>query len=443
MSLRSLSETLAHVSVAEELNTSTVQFGTKWSRKCSPEMKIRIYELLTQENNIMLSSEALSYLESNVKDDEMLRKMVSEYKRLNGPRMGDVNIFKDIFKRIKNGYEDKGEYNITSQEYMVTNYPLRYKFLRNKIEEIITPIYLLSDGTQSLIFGCYYRNRDGVEVLEDDSGVVHVDMSKCTDDGFVCENIFIALKGMMSGGSFIVSKFCFPRIQKSIAKKANPNKRNLRFLFFSDFRINEINGDILEKILRKMSVDVVVLMGKLCSERSSFISLFHLLDRFERKRHLVASKTPDILLCPDADDMYPSFLPKQICFSEKYSTVKAVTNPFTLEVANHRIGVIRDDMFRYKDVGTFFGANHVDSFARSILSQYSFNPFGLSNLAVDTIPDVFVVGQDFYPFITSVEDVLFVSCPSFREEMAFVLYDLPSKNAQVVYCRDVLMQCSD
>lgn len=399
-------------------------------------MKIKIYRLFTQDNNIILSPEALSCLEASIRDEESLRRLVMEYKRQGGPRVADLDMLRRILVSPGVGSPDGCMYRVTGQSFKETDHLGKYRFLRDRMEKAVIPIYLLGEGSPGTMFGCYYRNKGGEEVLEDDSGVVLLDTTKCTGDVFICENMFVGASGAMADGKFLVSEIHLPRVERRMVKKPDHAGKSQRILFFSDFRVNEMNSKVLERIVRRTSADMVVLMGRLCSGRSSTVPC-HLLNRFGSKRHL-AGTVPEILLCPDCDDQYPSLLPKKVSVKEEHRTLRTVTNPFTMEIGATTIGVIRDDIFRSKRNGRFFGKNHIDSFVRSILSQYSFNPFGLPNLSVDSLPDVFVVGQDFYPFVTTAEHVLFVSCPSFREEMAFVSYDLSTNTAQILNYKDLL-----
>ncbi|ADM11480.1 putative DNA polymerase alpha/epsilon subunit B [Encephalitozoon intestinalis ATCC 50506] len=395
-------------------------------------MRESIYKEFTCKKGIMLSSETLEYLEHNIKNDSMLENISIEYKRRSGPKLADLGLIREIIESLDTR---KDVYNVLSQNFKEKNDLLKYRHLLQKIERVVTPIYLL-DEDHATIFGCYYKDRNGREVLEDDGDIIPIDTSECHEDVFLCDNIFVAMEGRKTGDRFVMSRVHLPSIEKT-SKKAKEERRDLKVLFFSDFHMNEANGTTLRKILNKIPTGVVVLMGKLCSGKSSGISYTSFMNGLRPNNAL--GSIPDIILCPDADDVYPSFLPKEIEVPEEYSKIiKAASNPFKLETDNFSIGVIRDDLFRYKEKGTFIGKNYVDSFARVVLSQYSFNPFGISNLDIDTIPDVFVVGQDLYPFVVPVEGTLFISCPSFRDEMSFVSYDLSQNDAWIINSKNVL-----
>lgn len=397
-------------------------------------MRERIYRNFSRENNIVLSSEVLEYLEKNVAGEDLLKSVSMEYRRRKGPKIADLRLLQDIVESF--GARSQDIYNIIGQEFKRMDYPSKYKYLRERVGREITPIYMLGEEPGTL-FGCYYRDRRGREVIEDDGDVIPLDMSNCKGDVFLCDNIFIAIQGRRVGQEFVAMKTHLPRIEKMACRKSRAPRDALKILFFSDFRMNEVNGGILRKILARIPADVVVIMGRLCSERSSGIAYSSFMAGLRPSN--TQGQDPDIILCPDADDVYPSLLPKNISVPGNYSKgVKAATNPFILEAGGLSIGVIREDIFRYREKGTFIGENYVESFAKTVLSQYSFNPFGISNLDMDGIPDVFVAGQDLYPFVTSVDGVMFVSCPSFKSEMSFVSYDLTSNMAAILNSRDVL-----
>lgn len=384
-------------------------------------MQIKIYRLFTQENNVILSPEVLRYLEQHVRDEEALRSVVAEYRRRQGARMGNLGLLKDI---LESHACAEWTYSVASQLFRETDRMAKYKFLRDRMERVPVPVYLLEEGCDGMVFGCYYRDKNGRDVLEDDGGAVQVNLAGCCEaNAFVCENMFVGMQGTMCGDRFAVSSILLPRVEKRPLRRI---ERNMQILFFSDFRVNEINSGLLEKITAKMHADVAVLMGRLCPDRSPVV-LSHL-SRFEGR-----SDAPDIILCPHADDVYPSFLPKTLPIDR----FKSASNPCTLDVGRS-IGVVRDDVFRAKERGVFLGTDCVDSLVRATLSQYAFNPFGLPDLSIEALPDVLVVGQDFYPFVSVVENVLFVSCPSFRDEMSFVHYNLLSNTAQILSCKDVL-----
>ncbi|AFN82963.1 putative DNA polymerase alpha/epsilon subunit B [Encephalitozoon romaleae SJ-2008] len=396
-------------------------------------MRERIYKEFTCERGIMLSSDALVYLEDNVKSEAMLKAISSEYRRRNGQRLADINSIREVVESFD---AKKDTYNILNQEFKEKNELLKYKHLLEKIDRIVTPIYLLGEECAT-IFGCYYKDREGREVLEDDGDVIPLDMSKCNEDVFLCDNIFIAIEGKKTDGKFVGLKVYLPSVEKKVGSLSKLIKKDLKILFFSDFQMNEVNGRTLRKILGKMPADIVVLMGRLYPGISSTIPCISFMDGLRPNN--AQTETPDIILCPDADDTYPSFLPKEIEVPREYGKfIKAASNPFILETYGYSIGVIREDIFRYKEQGTFIGKNYVDSFAREILSQHSFNPFGISNLDIDRVPDMFIVGQDFYPFITSVEDTMFISCPSFKDEMAFVSYETSSGDPIILSTRHLL-----
>ncbi|AFM98248.1 DNA polymerase alpha/epsilon-like protein [Encephalitozoon hellem ATCC 50504] len=396
-------------------------------------MRERIYREFTCERGIMLSSEVLEYLEENIKDEVMLKAISSEYKRRNGQRLADICSIREVAESFN---IKKDAYNILNQEFKEKNELLKYRNLLSRIERMVQPIYLLGEE-YATIFGCYYKDRNGREVLEDEGDVIPLDMRKCNGDVFLCDNVFVAIEGKKIGDKFVGFKTYLPSIEKKVRKVPNIDKKDLKILFFSDFQVNEINGRILGRILSKTAPDIVVLMGRLCPERSSFIPFTSFREGLRSASSQV--EIPDIILCPDADDLYPSFLPKEIEIPEEHGkSIRAATNPFILETHGCSIGVIREDVFKYKEQGTFIGRNYVDSFVRTVLSQHSFNPFGISNLDIDGVPDVFIVGQDFYPFVTSVEDVVFVSCPSFKEEMSFVSYDTSSGDPVILSTKHLL-----
>lgn len=396
-------------------------------------MRERIYKEFTCERGIMLSSDALVYLEDNIKSEAMVKAISSEYRRRNGQRLADINSIQEVVESFDG---KKDTYNILNQEFREKNELLKYKHLLEKIDRMVTPIYLLGEECAT-IFGCYYKDRNGREVLEDDGDAIPLDMSKCNEDMFLCNNIFIAIEGKKTNGKFVGLKVYLPSVEKKAGSISKLSKKDLKILFFSDFQMNEVNGRTLRKILHKVPADIVVLMGKLYPGRSSTIPYASLMNGLRPSN--AQMEIPDIILCPDADDAYPSFLPKEIEIPKEYSKfIKAASNPFVLETHGYSIGVIREDIFKCKEQGTFIGKNYVDSFARMILSQYSFNPFGISNLDIDKVPDVFIVGQDFYPFITSVENTMFVSCPSFKDEMAFVSYDTSSGDPIILSSRHLL-----
>ncbi|CAD26550.2 hypothetical protein [Encephalitozoon cuniculi GB-M1] len=396
-------------------------------------MKEKIYKAFTREGGVMLSPEALEYLEGSIRGEAMLKGVSTEYIRRNGPELADLCLIREIVE----SFDAKQDiYNILNQEFREPNSLLKYRRLVEKMGREITPIYLLGDEC-STIFGCYYKDKDGREVLEDDGDVIPLDMSGCSGDVFLCDNIFIGIEGKKTDGRFVGLKVHLPGIDKGVCRMPRLAEKDLKVLFFSDFQMSEINGRILRKILSKVQADIVVIMGKLCLGRLSSISYTNFVNGF--RLNGIRTQVPDIILCPDADDVYPSFLPKEIQVPEECSKViKAASNPFTLETRRCSIGVIREDIFKYKERGVFIGRNYVDSFVETVLSQSSFNPFGISNLDVDRTPDVFVVGQDFYPFVTSVKGVTFISCPSFKDEMSFVSYDLSSGDATVLNSKHVL-----
>ncbi|KAH9412326.1 hypothetical protein HK407_01g02210 [Ordospora pajunii] len=397
-------------------------------------MKAKIYKELTKNSGILLSSDALAYLNARVTDECMLMHISAEYKRRNGPKMGDLGLFREIIESAKTCMQTP--YTIVSQQYRKADYMHRYRRLKQRIRKEITPIYLL-DGQLCTIFGCYYRDKQGNEVLEDDGDTVLLDMSMCNGNAFLCDNIFVALDGYASKGTFGVTETHFPSIEVRNTVKHVLPVESLRILFFSEFWLNEMNGSILRKIITKIPVDVIVIMGKLSSEKCLSIPYACFMNGL--KTNSAVSRTPDIIVCPDANDLYSSFLPKEIPLPGEYKdTIKMASNPCIIETRHCSIGVIRDDIFKSRERGRFIGTEYIDSFVRAMLSQQSLNPFGISNLDIEGIPDIVVVGQDFYPFISSIDEITFISCPSFRDGMAFISYDASSRMPSILYCKDVL-----
>jgi DNA polymerase epsilon subunit 2 len=390
-------------------------------------MKALIYKLFTQENNIILSSNTLRYLESSIRDEAELRSLVAEYSHQNGPGTGDLEAMKRILESFRLKIDPRRIYDLVPQRCPGADGLKKYKFLREKIERRISPIYLLGEA-RATIFGCYYRSKSGGEVLEDDGGCIPLDTSGYLGDVFLCEGMFIAAEGRRADGSFLVENIFLPRIEKEARNRQDLAEKECRTLFFSDFEITERNLDVLSEICERHSPDVVVLMGRLCTKRTGVP--IKLIER--RCASLYGSMHIEIIVCPHPDDGYPSCLPKRILEESEAPNLRVTVNPFLLELKHCSIAVIREDVFRAKERGRFVGGNLVNSFVRSFASQYSFNPFGLAGLNIEKMPDMFVVGQNFDPFVVSADGVLFVSCPSFREEESFVSLHLPSNQAEII-----------
>jgi DNA polymerase epsilon subunit 2 len=391
----------------------------------APGMKALIYKLFTRESGVTLTFDALRYLESNVSDEAELRNLVAEYNRQDGARAGDLEAMKRILGSFRMKVDPRRIYDLVPQKCTRTNYLKKYKFLREKIGRATIPIYLLGEAPAT-IFGCYYRDKDSGKVLEDDGECVPLDMSGYSGDIFLCENMFIAAEGVRAGGRFLVRDVILPKAGKEATSRLGLVERECRMVFLSDFEINEGNMSALKRICERHLPDVAVLMGRLCGDGASSIPIRLV------ERHLGShSMHTELVLCPHADDVYPSYLPKRMLEKPECPALKMAVNPFFMEFKSCSVAIIRKDVFRAKERGRFMGGNFVESFVRSFISQYSFDPFGLAGLDIERMPDVFVVGQDFYPFVARVGGPLFISCPSFGEEKSFVILDLPSNQVEI------------
>ncbi|TBU17569.1 DNA polymerase alpha/epsilon-like protein [Ordospora colligata] len=397
-------------------------------------MKAKIYKELTKKNGILLSSDALAYLNTKITDECMLMHISTEYKRRNGPNMGDLRLFQEIIESTK-AYTQT-PYTIINQQYRKTDLMHRYKRLKQRINKDITPIYLLSNR-RCTIFGCYYRDKQGKEVLEDDGDIIILDMNMCNGNAFLCDNIFVALDGCVTKNAFEVTEIHFPSIEMRNTNMHRIPVESFKMLFFSDLWLNEMNGNILRKIIMKIPADLIVIMGRLSSEKCMSIPYACFMNGL--KPNNAFSQVPDIIICPEANDLYSSFLPKEVPSPSEYKdTIKMATNPCIIETKYSSVGIVRDNVFKSRERGRFIGTDYTNSFIRTMLSQQSFNPFVIPNLDIEGIPDIVVVGQDVYPFISCIDDITFISCPSFRDGMSFISYDASSRIPSILCCKDVL-----
>lgn len=360
-------------------------------------MKKEIYKLFTLENGVVMTMPVLSHLSKCIKDAESLWSFFSCFKSRFNTSTIDLGQIEQILTRAP---EERDVYVTKVFQYAQRNLSGEFERLRAQIGAVVTPISLLEDGVESLIFGVFYRDRTGMLVLEDDHDVMELCLDGVLNDAFVFENMFVGIRGV---------------------KK---ERFNACEIVLPAFTVNSSENNFLDKSRVKICVfgclgeQVEFLRSVLDIERPSIAIV-------STDKHVDLGGLEELgtklAICSCKCD--GSFLPSQL---------KGISNPFIMELHGTKVGFLDHELFKERQDGIFLNRNPVDSFLRSLLSQSSLNPFAGSDMSVSEFPNVYVISQDACPLVLDVGGVKFVSLPPVSEG-AYAVLDFLDGRFEVVY----------
>lgn len=361
-------------------------------------MKKAIYHALTVQNNIILNNEALEYLTSVVSVDD-LPTVATELKK-HRVSVFDLEKIKEVLLKsfeAKSARASAEAVEIRDVGFRRRDGMARFKFLREAISEKPMPIYMLKPGQEAVIFGAYHLDRLNNDVLEDDQGMVKLSFSACADEAFLHEDIFVGLKGALGEeNTFVVTHVLHPQVRLEASAKRG-HKPQYNFLVFNNFAWDAESVVKLRSVLASHpDMDLLVFTGN--SGRNDRIT-----------EVLEAYKDITFVFTPSKRDFDLTFLPKKVDPGYANHNYRSVSNPFEMDVGDTRVGIVMDDVFGAKRNGRYIGVPSLESFVRTFLSQYSFNPFTKDNLSFTTHFDVLIVVQDAFSCITKQQGVCFVS----------------------------------
>lgn len=397
-------------------------------------MQRNVYDLFTLEHGIRMTPDALKYISGHVGGSDELRAFLGSFKS----KFNTSEITVDQAEQILTKRQDEEElFIVHPTAYRPRQLSMQYDHFKRRIAATLSPISLLEEGMQSTIFGIFYRNRSGMPVLEDDHGVTVLGLAGCGSDLFLHENMFLALVGRKEGDVFMVESSILPSVRNAagggsvgtspggegqhtpehVQPAAPPNgyAPSARNNFLVDrpvkicvFGCYTDQQHLLDGVAERHRPDIAVVT--LCTGN----------------KVPYASSATKVVLCPCRCS--GGLLPSRAGPSAGGTST---TNPFMLELHGKKIAFIDCNLFAYKGSGIFCNKQPLESFLRSIHSQQSYNPFAPCDLSLCSVPSIFVVLQDFYPFVIDVEGVRMVSVLPVRDGTC-VLVDTSDGTVEVI-----------
>lgn len=362
-------------------------------------MKKQIYNLFTVEHGIILNSAVISYIEQKINTNDELLSFLSAFKT----HFNSSSITKEQVDAILNSKSEvKNFYNIQTFKFKHRDLCKEFEHFKNKLHIKTTPIALLEEGVEDVIFGIFYRNAKGTFSLEDDYDVIDLQMNNVTNSVFLFDGMFVGAKGVKNG-SFIISEFILP--EPHISKKQNQFLVDLKpKICVFNLKNSSCNSDLdaISSILSFESPNIVIIF----SNENIDITPLKIWCR-------------DIIISSIVEDS--DFLS---------STPFGVSNPFILETFDCLFGFIAVNIFKNRQNGLFFNKTPMDSFIKSVLSQNSLYPFGNCDLRVSELPNIFVFLQDFHPLVKTIDSVRILSLPCLKDNYYAVL-DLFSETFEI------------
>lgn len=361
-------------------------------------MEKHIYSLFTSENGIRMSADVLKYISERVGTAGELEVFLASFRT----RFNTSTIDREQVDRIISDKQTvKDFFLVHPAVYRPHRLSHRYECFKRLMGSTLTPISLLEDGSKSVIFGIFYKNRSGTCVLEDDHGITGLDLSGCRDDMFLFENMFLAAEGRREGGVFAVEGLIRPPVRVYSGRNNFLEQKSTKICLFGCFTDQHA---LVDQVVDRHRPGICILSACVPCKETYKSPLTH------------------VITCPCR--CRASFLPDR---SDRLSA----TNPFTLELHGLRIAFMDHDIFRHKAGGVFCNKEPLESFLRSFLSQYSYNPFSSVDLSIDVLPNVFILSQEFYPFVLDIDGVQVVSLLSLRDG-AFGVIDTETRRIEIV-----------
>ncbi|KAM0681353.1 hypothetical protein GINT2_000553 [Glugoides intestinalis] len=344
-------------------------------------MKKEIYQLLTIENGIRLSTVVLNYLSENLRDIAELTALLKLFK-------AQYNTDSISLDQIKNLSIQKKEtqsslFNVKSFKYIQKDLAKEFERVKSNLSLQITPISLLESNTKQVIFGIFFKGKDGRYAIEDDYDIIELDLSNVKADVFLFEDMFVCLKGVKSS-DFCVDEVILPPC--SIYNSTNGFLKDigLKICAFGSFN-DEI--DFVRSVLINKTPDICLIS---CSNPFDSSS--------------ISDICPNIIVCSSSTDK--SYLPSQ---------VQQISNPYLIETFKHLICFLDADVFENRKTGLFFNENHMEAFLRTLASQQSLCPFSGSDLYVPYFPNIMIIAQDSYPVVLDVDGIKFMNLPPVKD----------------------------
>lgn len=368
-------------------------------------MKKEIYELFTLENGIILSQAVLDYISKNYTDSSSLQSLLASFKSKFGNTSSiSISQIESISQRGKDDSTQKrnNTFNIKTFKFLQKDFNRRFHELK---QPTAVPISFLKEES-ALIFGLFFKNKSGTFSLEDDFGVIELEMSDVQNEIFLFEYIFVGVIGKKEFSKFKVKEFILPKVNVS---------SNNTFLQDVDMKIcifGSISDIVQQSIPESMVDDTDSVMKSIIKKEQPdvcIISTDRAKDDIKTIARSIISATDEIqcnvVLCSTRK-------------SSKYLPMDE-NNPFILETFNNSIGFVDFNVFEERKRGVLIShdANRcpVELFLKSMFSQKTLVPFSGSDLPVEKYPNILVVSQDFQPLVAEVDGIKFMSLPAMKE----------------------------
>ncbi|KAI5171993.1 DNA polymerase epsilon subunit 2, partial [Pancytospora epiphaga] len=379
------------------------------------KMQRDVYEMFTVKHGIRITPAALNYISAHVSTIDDLKKLL----RLFISIFNTSEITEDQAKKILTKSQEPEEpvFVIHSTTYKAKHLSSKYDKFKSRISTNITSISLLEEDEESAIFGIFYKNGCGVPVLEDDHRLIALSFETCESDSFLYENMFVALRGKKINDTFLVKYVILPTVStnalfsptsyRSLPSNSNTGSGMTSDSLGSTTLISPGKNQFLKSGPVKICVfgcyvDEKELLDEILSRQKPDIVIITLCIRSKLSYEHSESK---VVICPCR--CRNKLLPDRLdC---KSTDASVASNPFILELHNKKIAVIDHNLFEYKKNGLFCNKLPLQSFLKGIHSQQSFNPFAPNDLSFPAVPDIFIIIQDFHPFVMDVENTRMVS----------------------------------
>ncbi|KAG0440799.1 hypothetical protein DMUE_1483 [Dictyocoela muelleri] len=423
-------------------------------------MEKYIYREFTIKNGIVLNMQSLKFLTKNLFSRQ------------------EINIYlKKLLENIKNKKPTitdlKRILEMDNIKTKITNFKLRrrglaerIKFLKFKLPVEITTIYLLKDEF-SYIFGRYTRNKQDLEVLEDESGSIPINLNEFKGDAFVCQGMFICFGGKVHENIFQVSKIIYPSVEdfenQDLPEEntkcddlntkelvLNTEKDNLNYK--NEFEMNNSKNDVF--IFNEFDWDYDKFTVRFNNNVDSFFIFFKTftipqLTKFvdflknDKPDNSVSSKKSHSNFLLNNFDNEFSKEQKIIKFLEKnknqvfiipsvensslpihtfgYELKILSTNPSIISI-NTPWAFIKNDLFHPKTKGKFIGNNHYYCFFKAYLSQYSLNPYNEHEFTLDKTPNFLICATKHLTFSLDIGKIKVAVLDEYSESQEYLSY---------------------
>lgn len=360
-------------------------------------MKKEIFQLFTIENGILLSNQALEYISTNFSDINSLEKLLKSCKLKFNSSSISLEQIKEI---VSQKTAEQNLIEIKTFKYHPRELLKDFTKISGTINLNITPISILQEDVEEIIFGLFYKNSNGKYLLEDDHNLIEIDLKNVKNDVFLFENMFVGLKGVKQE-CFKVNEIILPPLNVHSLLSDPKIYKNSKICVFGCYNSEE---SIIKRAILTESPDFCIISTK------NEIDLSNLKDL-----------CPNLIQCPS----------RQSC---KYIPVSSnnISNPFLFEIFNNLVGFIDFNLFDYRKDGLFLNNKPIESFLRSVFSQGTICPFSGSDFSIPEIPNVLIISQDFHPLVLKVEGITFMSLPPVGEN-SYALLDFENDIYEVKY----------